>query len=230
MPEDLLLTFGDVAKKYNLGVFVNFAAAFPQGVGDIISLPTIYVLKVLDFSILQDLQTGFLTNARHNNHELYAKALAELGLDALLNSSVVAIDRNSSGQYAKVLVQTPAGTNLFLAKKFFITNAPLLKTLNHFNLNNEERSLFAKFKHVSDYTAVLRNNVFPANLSLQGIDPRRLYNIPNLSIGYSFSPTAIPVLQNVKYISIKSLPLEQAKVDVINIAKLSTANNLALEM
>lgn len=65
VPEDLLLSFGDFAKKYNLGGFVNFASIFSQGVGDILNLPTIYVLKGIGFSILQNLQTGFLTTARH---------------------------------------------------------------------------------------------------------------------------------------------------------------------
>lgn len=41
VPEDLLRSFGDFAKKYHLGGFVHFAATFSQGVGDILSLPTI---------------------------------------------------------------------------------------------------------------------------------------------------------------------------------------------
>lgn len=225
VPEDLLLSFGDFAKKYNLGSFINFAAIFSQGVGDILNLPTIYVLKGLGFSILQNLQTGFLTTAHHNNHELYDKALAELGHDALLNSRVVAIDRNRSGQYAKILVQTPTGKKLFLAKNILITIPPLLKNLNHFDLNDEERSLFAKFKYASYYTAVLRNNVFPANISLQGIDPSQPYDIPKLPHVYSFSPTGYPGLTNVKYISTEPLPLERVKADIINSAKLSTVSS-----
>lgn len=225
VPEDLLLSFSDFAKKYNLSGFVNFATAFSQGVGDILKLPTIYVLKGLGFSILQDIQNGFLTTARHNNHELYDKALAELGHDALLISRVVAIDRNRSGQYAKILVETPTGKKLFLAKSILITIPPLLKNLNHFDLSDEEASLFAQFKYASYYTAVLRNNVFPANLSLQGIDPSHPYNIPNLPRVYSFSPTGYPGLTNVKYISAEPLPLERVKADIINSAKLSTASS-----
>lgn len=224
VPEDLLLSFGDFAKKYNLGGFVNFAAGFSQGIGDILNLPTIYVLKGIGFSILQNLQTGFLTTARHNNHELYDKALAELGHDALLNSSVVAIDRNYSGQYAKVLLRTPTGKKLVLAKNILITIPPLLKNLKNFDLNDQERSLFAKFRYASYYAGVLRNNVIPANLSLEGIDPSRPYDIPNLPRVYSFDPTGYPGLTNVKYISTKPLPLDQVKADIIRSAKLSTAN------
>lgn len=225
VPEDLLLSFGDFAKKYNLGGFVNFAAGFSQGVGDILKLPTIYVLKGLGFSILQNLQTGFLTTARHNNHELYDKALSELGHDAFLNSSVVAIDRNRSGQFAKILVQTPTGRKLFLAKNILITIPPLLQNLKHFDLNEEERSLFGKFKYASYYAAVLRNKIFPSNLTLQGIDPSQPYDIATLPKVYFFSPTGYPGLTNVKYISAEPLPLERVKADIIGSAKLSTANS-----
>ena len=229
VPEELLLSFGDFAKKYNLGGFVNFAAGFAQGLGDILKLPSIYVLKNISLSVLQNLQAGFLTTARHNNHELYDKALAELGQDALLNSSVVAIDRNHSGQYARILVQTPTGKKLILAKNILITIPPLLQTLKHFDLNDEERSLFAKFRYASYYAGVLRNNVIPPNLSLHAIDPGQPYDIPGLPRIYSFDPTGYPGLTNFKYISNKPLALEQVKANIVNNAKLlteSTAGNL----
>lgn len=225
VPEDLLLSFGDFVKKYNLGGFANFAADFSQGVGDILNLPTIYVLKGIGFSILQNLQTGFLTTARHNNHELYDKALAELGHDALLKSRVVAIDRDLSSQYAKILVQTPTGKKLILAKDILITIPPLLQNLKHFDLDNEECSLFEKFKYASYYAGVLRNNVIPGNYSLQGIDPSQPYNIPKLPRVYSFYPTGYPGLTNVKYISTEPLPLEQVEADIINSITLSTADH-----
>lgn len=224
VPEDLVMSFGDFAKKYNLAGFVNFAAIFAQGVGDILNLPTIYIFKSIGLSILQNLQTGFLTTARQNNHELYDKALAELGQDALLNSNVLAIDRNPSGQYAKVIVQTPQGKKLVLAKNILITIPPLLENLKHYDLNNEERSLFGQFKYASYYTGVLRNNAIPAKPSLEAIDPSRPYDIPSLPRVYSFDPTGYAGLTNVKYISAKPLPLEQVKADIINSAKLLTAN------
>ena len=223
VPEDLVLSFGDFAKKYNLGGFVNFASGFAQGVGDILKLPTIYIFKYIGLSVLQGIQqSSFLITARHNNHELYDKALAELGPDALLNSSVVAIDRNPSGQYATVLVQTPQGKKLVFAKNILISIPPLLDNLKHFDLNDEERSLFAKFKYASYYTGVLRNNnVIPANVSLEAIDPSRPYNIPNLPKVYAFNPTGYAGLTDVKYISANPLPLEQIEADIINSAKLS---------
>ncbi len=225
VPEDLLLSFGNFVKKYNLRDFVNFATVnIAQGVGDILKLPTIYIFKYISLSVLPNLQSGFLITARHNNHELYDKALAELGQDALLNSSVVAIDRNPSGKYAKVLVQTSQGKKLILAKNILITIPPLLDNLKHFGLDDEERSIFAKFKYTVYYTAVLRNNVIPANVSLEAIDPSQPYNIPTLPKVYSFNAIGYPGLIDVKYISTDLLPLEQVKANIINSAKLATAD------
>jgi hypothetical protein len=45
-------------------------------------------MKNFGLDILRNLQVGFLTTARHDNSELYAKARAELGADALLRSRV----------------------------------------------------------------------------------------------------------------------------------------------
>ncbi|MCJ1343173.1 hypothetical protein MMC31_001365 [Peltigera leucophlebia] len=206
VPEDLVL---------------SSVVGLAQGVGDILNLPTIYIFKYISLSVLENLQVGLLTTARHNNHELYDKALAELGHDALLNSSVLAIDRNYSGQHATILIQTSRGKKLVFAKNILITIPPLLDNLKHFDLNDEERSIFAKFKYAVYYAAVLRNNVIPANLSLEAIDPSRPYNIPNLPKVYSFNPTRNPGLTDVKYVSTNPLPLEQVKADIIKSAKLS---------
>ena len=52
---------------------------FAQGYGDILSRPTLYVAKYLNLQVLQGAQKGVLATARHDNGELYEKALAELG-------------------------------------------------------------------------------------------------------------------------------------------------------
>lgn len=228
VPEDLVLSFDKFVKKYSLADIVQFATnSVVQGFGDILKLPTIYIFKCFSLSVLQNVQSGYLITARRNNHELYDKALAELGQDALLNSSVVAIDRNQSGKYATVLVQTPKGKKLVLAKDILITIPPLLENLEHFDLDDKERSIFAKFKYAAYYAAVLRNNnnLIPPNVSLQAVDPSRPYNLPKLPRVYSFNLLDHPGLLDVKYVSTKPLPLEQVKADIINSAKLAADSN-----
>ena len=79
IPADLLIPFGDFVKKYNLGGAVFTINSYAQGFGDILSIPTLYIVKYFGLSVLQGAQTGFLTTARHDNSELYEKARAELG-------------------------------------------------------------------------------------------------------------------------------------------------------
>ena len=79
VPADLLLPFGDFVDKYQLGDAVFIINQFAQGFGDVLTIPTLYILKYFGQGVLQGAQTGFLTTARHNNGELYEKARAELG-------------------------------------------------------------------------------------------------------------------------------------------------------
>lgn len=93
IPEDLLISFGDFVAKYHLDAMVGLAFQYCQGFGDLLSLPSIYVLKYLDLATLHGIQSGFLTSARHDNIELYEKAQAELGQDVLTSSHVVGVNR-----------------------------------------------------------------------------------------------------------------------------------------
>lgn len=79
MPEELLIPFGDFVKKYQLDAVVFTIFQYAQGFGDILCIPTLYILKYFGQSVLEGAQRGFLTTARHNNGELYEKARLELG-------------------------------------------------------------------------------------------------------------------------------------------------------
>ena len=118
VPADLLLPFG--AEKYALDDAAKLIFHFAQGLGNLFSQPTLYVFKNFGPTILQGLQTGFITTARLDNSELYSKAQAELGPDnVLLDSRVIATDRSASP--LKILVRTPTGTKLILAKSLLLT-------------------------------------------------------------------------------------------------------------
>ena len=67
VPSDLLLTFSDFITKYGISAAANIIFNFNQGNGDFLKLPTIYVMKLLTLSVLQGIQTGFLTTAKTDN-------------------------------------------------------------------------------------------------------------------------------------------------------------------
>ena len=131
---------------------------------------------------------------------------------------------SSDRQNLIFLVQTPKGKKLVLAKNILITIPPLLDNLKHFDLDDEERSIFAKFKYAVYYAAVVRNNVIPANTSFEAIDPSRPYYITKLPKAYSFNAIGYPGLIDVKYVSANPLPIKQVEADIINSAKLATAD------
>ena len=79
VPADLLIPFGQFVTKYNLQDAVQTINGYAQGFGDILSIPSLYILKYFGLSVLQGAETAFLTTARHDNSELYEKARAELG-------------------------------------------------------------------------------------------------------------------------------------------------------
>ena len=193
VPADLLLSFGDFIEKYSLQDAVVLLSTYGQGLGNILKLPALYVLKLNGPDILRGLQIGFLTTKRHDNSELYEKAQAELGTDALLNSHVLAMDR-SNGDHTKILIQTPAGRKLIRTKKIVSTIPPILSNLQGFDLDNYEAPLFSQFKYHSYYVGILNNSGIPDNLSLVNVGTNTPYNLPVLPAAYDIFPTSAPGL------------------------------------
>lgn len=79
VPAELLMPFGDFVSKYELGAAVQTINQYAQGFGDILTIPTLYLLKYFNRPVLVGAQTAFLTTARRDNSEIYEKARAELG-------------------------------------------------------------------------------------------------------------------------------------------------------
>lgn len=228
VPADLLLPFRDFVTKYKLEDVVSVVFNFDQGYGNILDHPTVYALKVFGNASLTDSASYFLTAARGDNHELYNKALQELGSDALLNSKVVAIDRNPKGQYANIVVKTPSGKKLIRAKDILITVPPLLSNLHRFNLDDHERSVFRQFDYSAYYTGVLRNTGIPPGLSITNVGAEDApYHVAALPGIYTITSTAIPGAFNVKYGSEHQLPLKQVKDDIFaSVRRLGAAGTL----
>ena len=214
VPPDLLLPFGDFVRKYSLDAAVNTIFNFGQGLGDILSQPTLYVMKNFGLDILRNLSIGFLTTARHDNSELYVKARAELGNDALLGSRVLATERDALG-YARVLVRTPTGVRVVRARKLLVTIPPKLDNLAGFDLDGTEAALFAQWRNSGYYTGLLRGTGIPDNVSVTNIGAGTPYGLPALPAPYAISPTGVPGLHAVKYGSPRQLPEAQVKADIL---------------
>ena len=224
VPADLLLPFGDFIKKYSIENAALFFFDFDQGLGNLLEQYTLYALKNFGLHTLHDLSTGFLTTVRQDNSEIYQKALKELGPDVLLRSRVIATDR-SGDDGVKILVQTPKGVKLILAKKLVITIPPKLNNLVGFDLSTNETSLFAQFLNSAYYTSLIRStNNIP---SITNIGTNTLYHLPVLPAIYDIEPTRVPGLYDIKVGSAYALSDAQVKELIVeSVLRLGTAGTV----
>lgn len=191
VPEDLLLPFRDFVNKYNLQS-VAFTVAFAsQGDGDILDELTLYVFQRFNKVIIDELSGGEETGwTTRNNSELYYKAQAEVGRSAILNSKVVAAKRSSKG--VALVVNSPTGPKLVLAKQLLITTPLVIDNLAPFDLDSREARLFTQFKASSYYTFLITNTGFPAGYGYENINQGNEYNLPTLPTVYHLRPTKAP--------------------------------------
>ncbi len=106
-----------------------------------------------------------------------------------MNSKVIGTDRNGAG--VKVLVKTPQGIKLILAKKLVISIPPLLSNLRGFDLSPTERKLFGQFLNGAYYTGILNNTGIPDDISINGAGADTPYNLPPGTHFFLSAPTTI---------------------------------------
>lgn len=139
VPEDLLLPFGEFLAKHNLEALANTAFAINQGIGNLLSATTLYMLKYLPKTTI-DAFVGLapppVTSATFNIQALYNKAHTYLNTNnsnVLLSSTVLAIER--SGPRVLIALLTPSGPKLIIAKKLVMAIQPKLSTLQNLGLD-----------------------------------------------------------------------------------------------
>ena len=213
--EDLLLPFGQFVEKYSLGALVPLIFAMCQGYAPLLEISTIYVFKIFNLDLLDTLGKSFLTTERSNTGELYEKAAASLGSDAMLNTTLICMDRSSTSGPVRLVVETPSGRKLILAKKIISTITLIPSNLHAFDLTPAEKSLFDKHTHSAFYAGVLRNTNLPINAPIYNLAPDKPYAIPDLPDIYTMLPNHASGLVQVYYGSPHALPEEEVRADII---------------
>lgn len=226
VPEDLLLPFGEFADKYDIGASLNTMYELDPAVGNFTTVPTVERMRTMGLSLVQQTATGFLTTAHHNNSEIYSKIQAELlsASSLLLNSEVVLTQRQNGSEGVQLVVSTPEGPKLILAKKLLITIPPKPKILQSFDLSTEEEVIFSRFIDVGYYTSIVNNTGLPDNLGVFNYNPDTPYNFPILPALYNVQTTQVPGLHLAIYgtpRTNKSFPLsdDEVKADKFNQTK-----------
>lgn len=219
VPEDLLLPWVKFIKKHNLEGIVHLIYQFAQGLGDIYSLPTIYVMKNFGLDLLNLINgAGFVTSAQGSNELLYIAAKAHLRENVLLSSTVIDVDR-SNKKLVELVVKTPKGLKLVRAKKILFTAPPKPNNFKGWDLTVNENSLFAKFKNKAYYTAVLQNIDWPADFGeLINVDPKTQFNTSSLPGLYTLD-RRFPGQVNAYYCSDIERPEATVKAHILQQVK-----------
>lgn len=213
--EDLLLTFGDFVTKYNLSTSAYDIYLSAQGLSDPLAHTTFDVLKMVDPAFLAELEGASLQTVNQDNSELYVKALAELGSDALLSSTVAAALRPDSGNVSLV-VNTPTGTRLVVASKLLVTIPPILENMSPFGLSTTESKIFSQFAYMGYYTILLNNTGLPTGYTWINANASvATYNIPELPALTQIFATRVPGLFFAWYRSPGDLTQEEVEADTI---------------
>ncbi|RYP84562.1 hypothetical protein DL769_001150 [Monosporascus sp. CRB-8-3] len=219
---DLLLSFGQFVAKYDLQQLVPQVFAANQGYAPLLNITMLYMFKYLNEAEIRSFEDGFLTTARNDTQELYRKVALSFGPNVLLNSTVLMMDRSGQGP-VRILVQTPAGHKLVLAKKAVCTVPPLIKDLKGFDLSRDERELFSRFFANGYYTGLLNNTGLSTTLYATGLGEP--YNVPKLP-----GPYAMSMRQNftqVYYGSPTIIPDEVVKAHILaDLRRFKEVNNV----
>jgi len=230
VPEDLAMPFGELVTKYGLEAAVNTMFEMDPALGDWQTVPAVERIRVFGLGLVAGMINGVLTTAHHNNSEIYTKAQAELlsASSLLMKSEVVASERTQSG--IKLIVNTPKGKKLILAKKLLITIPPKVDILAPFDLSKQEMTLFSKFIDVGYYTSLVKNTGIPDNVGVFNYAQDTPYNLPVLPKGLNVQTTKVPGLHQALYGTprgSKTFPLSdnEVKADIIKgIKTLQKAN------
>jgi hypothetical protein len=209
VPAALLQPWGDFVAANGLDSIVQLVADFAQGFNEILSLPTLYILRYFGLDVLQNLMAdSFLTTANNDNSALYQAATAFLGQDVLLSTTIAAVQRGASG--IQVSAVGPQGPVTIKASKIVITIPPLPSALAAFHLDATEQGLFSKFRQGNYYTGLMQLPGVPDNTTVQNIGANTPYNLPELPALYAVSPSKVPGLFDVKFGS--HVPMTDAQV------------------
>ncbi|KAI2618911.1 amine oxidase, flavin-containing superfamily [Hypoxylon sp. NC1633] len=212
---DLLLSFREFVEKYQLQDMVPQIFFTNQGYSPILDISMLYIFKYLNADQVRSFTDSLLTTTNHNVQELYGKIRTSLGADALLSSKVLAMDRTSSSRGSwpvRLLVQTPAGRKLVLAKKLVSTPPPMPQQLDGYDLSSKEQSLFGQFRASGYYSGLLNNTGL--NVSLYATGPGHPYNVPVLPGPYALSDNR--GLTQVYYGSPTVMSENEVKKDIVS--------------
>lgn len=193
VPEDLYRPFGSFLEDYNITAAFQTVCHISYGVGDLLETSTIYAIKYFSPGDCQALVQRYLTHARGNNLELYAKVGDYIGESNILLKSnvVVAVNRQRTATWrSEILISTRGeGLKLLSCGEVLLTIPPMLENLREWDLNPEEDAVFPQYSTANGYyTGPVQDVGLNQTLSYYSSAASTPFNIPVLLALYALAP------------------------------------------
>ncbi|RAK95827.1 amine oxidase, flavin-containing superfamily [Aspergillus ibericus CBS 121593] len=210
VPEDLVMPFSEFVEKYDLGAAIELISIYSQGVRYWLDYPSVYMMKFVSEAMLNAMQTGFLSTARHNNGEVFEAALAELGEDVLLDSVVVNASRSDDETHWLTVQSADGEITVIEADATILAVPPVGPVLEGLDVDEPESLLFEEFIYGHYYAGLVRVDGYPDGLQIINRGADTPYTLPSLPCTFMIYPTAVPDIVMVSYGSEE--PMSEADV------------------
>ena len=185
IPADLLLPFGEFVTKHGIHAAVNqIFEVTGLGVGDFQNALTMFVLGAFGAPMIRSMlqQAGTITPASRRNIELYEAIQSRLASSTLLNSVVTQSERTPTGHTLWVRNSQTGKCTLVRARKLLISIEPTPENMAPFSLDEEERTVFSKFRWQTVHAGIVAHPALPMGVSLVNTPataaPNRYLEVP----------------------------------------------------
>ncbi|KAJ6033806.1 hypothetical protein N7444_011577 [Penicillium canescens] len=179
IPEDLLLNFGDFARKYEIEAAVpTIWDISAVGLGQLETQPTFYVMQSFPAPLAR-VYTGkarTLYVASHRNQEIYDRVSETLGDDVLYSSTVVNAKRTPNG-VSIIAKGTDGHQTEIRAKRLLIAIPPTVPNLSPFKLDKRNSTAYTQA-----YAGGVVASNLPLNTTIINSAPRNWLGLPDLSL------------------------------------------------
>ncbi|EER28082.1 hypothetical protein D8B26_006743 [Coccidioides posadasii str. Silveira] len=192
IPKDLLLPWSQYIQKYNINQSVHATLARPANPGNPLNTLAMYVFNDINHVMLAEHNGLAIVNANHDNSELYRNALAELGPDVLLDSTVLFAHRSRRRRGGvSLVVKTPAGNKLIMAKQLIIAMPQILDNMKYFGLDQREGRILSQIRGSPYYGGVINNTGLSTDYNYHNVGANTSYHVPALPNVPVITPTHV---------------------------------------
>lgn len=192
VPEDLLLTWPEYAKKHKLSQASTEAGLYwPATPGDPLKTTALAIFNDGNHIELAEFSGKAVKNANSDNSLIYRNALAELKEHIFLKSSIIAAQRSTDRKGGVQLVaNTPSGKKLIKAKQLIVAMPPVLDNMKHFGLDQQEQPVISKLSGKHYYGGVVNNTGLADGLAYTNAGQDRPFHVPGLPEVVEIAPSA----------------------------------------